>query len=137
MSLRDFSSKEVCALPQDEEVLLRFDAVVVLDRSRGELVKLKGPVDLDQYGTFPMQLTNPRTGFPMEAQGVRLMVCEENGTIVSKPLNVVSKRLIGQLHGDLESGEILRTRYAITAIGAAPKTQYQIRRTPVSLEGIF
>lgn len=137
MSLRDFSSKEVCALPPDEEVVLRFDAVVVLDRSRGELVKLKGPVDLDQYGTFPMKMKNPRTGFDMEAPGVRLMVSEENGIKVSKPLNIVSKRLIGQLHGDLESGKILNTRYAITTIGAAPKTQYQIRRTPVSLEGVF
>ena len=137
MSLRDFSSKEVCALPPDEEVVLRFDAVVVLDRSRGELVKLRGPVDLDQYGTFPMTMKNPRTGFDMEVPGVRLMVSEENGIKVSKPLNVVSKRLIGQLHGDMESGEILRNRYAITAIGAAPKTQYQIRRSPVSLEGVL
>ena len=131
MSLREMVSRKVVELPDGEEKVLVFSAVEVNDLSTGEVVRLTGPVDLDRYGTFPMELTNPRTGFLVRIPGVRFWVSEVNGEKVERPLNVVSKGLIGQLHGDLASGEIFRTRYAITAVGAPPRTEYQVKRTPL------
>ena len=131
MSLREMVSREIVELPDGEEKQLVFYAVEANDLALGQLVRLTGPVDLDRYGAFPMELTNPRTGLKVRIDGVRLWVREENGHVVDKPLNVVSKRLIGQLHGDLESGEIFRTRYAITGVGAPPRTEYQVKRTPL------
>ena len=132
MSLREMVSREIVELPDGEEKLLVFYAVEANDLALGQLVRLTGPVDLDRYGAFPMELTNPRTGLKARVDGVRFWVSEENGLKVDKPLNVVSKRLIGQLHGDLASGEIFRTRYAITSVGAPPRTDYQVRRIPMS-----
>ena len=135
MSLRDMVSREVVELPEGEEKLLAFGSIEVNDMARGELVRLTGPVDLDHYGAFPMELTNPRTGLKARVDGVRFWVTEEDGVKVDKPLNVVSRRLIGQLHGDLESGAIFSQRYAITSLGTPPKTVYQVRRLPLTLRG--
>ncbi len=110
---------------------MAFSAIELNDLTSGTLVRLTGPVDLDRYGSFPMELTNPRTGLLVKLPGVRFWVREENGLVVDRPLNVVSKGLIGQLHGDLASGEIFRQRYAVTAVGAAPRTEYQVKRTPL------
>ena len=131
MSLREMVSREIVELPDGEEKLLAFSSVEVNALASGELVRLTGPVNLDQYGSFPMELTNPRTGLLARVPGIRFWVREENGLSCDKPLNVVSKRLIGQLHGDLESGEIFRQKYAITAVGSAPHTTYQVRRMPL------
>lgn len=131
MSLREMVSRKVVELVDGVEASLVFSAVEVNDLAVGGLVRLTGPVDLDRYGAFPMELTNPRTGLLARIPGIRFWVREENGVVVDRPLNVVSKGLIGQLHGDLASGAIFSTRYVITAVGAAPRTEYQVKRTPL------
>ncbi len=131
MSLREMVSRKVVELPDGVEVTLVFSSVEVNELARGQLVKLAGPVDLDRYGSFPMELTNPRTGLLVKLPGIRFWVAEENGVEVDRPLNVVSKGLIGQLHGDLASGAVFGTRYAVTSVGAPPRTEYQVKRTPL------
>lgn len=135
MSLRDFVSKEICELTIGIVKILAFSGVEVRNLDTDEVIRIEGPISLDRFGTFPMKLTNPRTRMKVEVPGVRMWVDEEDGEKVEKPLNVVSKRLIGQLHGDLESGAYMNTRYQILAIEPPPKTRYQIRRSPRSLEG--
>lgn len=128
MSLREMTSREVCELELGIEKALMFEAAEVQDLATGRVVRLEGPINLDRYGPFPMKLTNPRTGLAVNVPGVRLWVKDEDGVTVEKPLNIVSKRLIGRLHADLESGDIFKYGYHITAIEKPPKTRYQVRR---------
>jgi len=131
MSLREFISREPVEFPMNVEKTVRVGAVVAKNLETGELEKIKGPVDLDRYGPFPMELTSRATGLKITTSGIRLIVVEEDGEPVRKPWNIVSRRLFSQLMGDLETGNYLRYRYAVTAIGEPPRRRYQVRRVPI------
>jgi len=129
MSLRDLVSREVVELPEGVEKVLVFSGVQIRELATGREVTLREEVNLDLYGPVTMRFTSPATGLETSRPGIRFLVVEEDGEEVpEKPLNVISVRLLERLKPDLESGAYLRYRYRITAVGAAPKTQYQVVR---------
>jgi hypothetical protein len=123
-------SREPLELVDGQEVMLRFSGVEVTSLDTGQVLVLRGPVDLTRYGPVEMRYTNPRTTLPDTASGIRLLVSERDGEPVDMPWNVISKRVYTQLRGDLASGAYLQLVYGVTASGAAPKTRYQVRRMP-------
>lgn len=131
MPLREFRSREVSELPEGKEQSFRFRGVLCGDVSTGEEKFETGPVDLDKCGTIPLTFTNRTTRQEQTEQGLSFRVSWENGVDVDKPLNILSKGLIMQLHGDLETGAYLKNTYFITAVGAPPKTRYSVRREPL------
>jgi hypothetical protein len=124
-------SAEVVETPEGVEKKLVFEGALVTDITTGQEIEVRGPVNLEKHGSRPMTFTHAATGEEVTAQGVTLMVKEEDGVAVHKPLNILSKRLIGALHGDLESGQYLKYRYHITAIDKPPKTKYTVTREPL------
>jgi len=133
MPLRDLVSHEVSELPQAGGKTFRFSGAIVRQVGTLEEVTVRGPVDLDVYGTVDLTFTDRVTGAEVTRQGLTLLVVEDDGVpIPERRLNLLSVRLIAQLHGDLASGAYRTTRYTITADGqAAPKTRYGISREPV------
>jgi len=124
-------SKEVTALPEGIEKTLRFGGVIVTDMNTKLEVELHGPVDLTRYGSRTMMFTDPATGLPKAAPGITFLVIREDGQVVNRPLNIISKRLIESLHGDLATGSYLKTQYKIIATGPAPSTRYAITREAI------
>lgn len=131
ISLREVKSREPTELPDGEEKVLLFEGAVVHNLRTSEEVELREAIDLDIYGTVPMTLRSRTTGEEITVQGISLLVMEEDGEKVHKPLNVVSKRLIEQLRPDLEDGSYLKQRYHITAVGIAPKRRFTVTREPL------
>jgi len=129
--LAELRSREVTELPEGVPKILRFGGVVVTDLATRQEVQLSGPVDLTRYGARTMLFTDRATGYERAAPGITFLVIEEDGQAVSKPLNVVSKRLIEALHGDLASGMYLKTRYTILGTEPPPRTRYTITREPI------
>jgi len=76
------------------------------------------------------KFTDPVTGQQKERDGIPLLVIEEDGQLVEKYWNLISRRAQQQLTGDLETGNYLKTRYEVTGVGAPPTTQYTFRRLP-------
>ena len=131
MSLDEImKSNEPLGLEDGLESLLRFSGVEVKSLATRQVLVLRGPVDLSQYGPLEMKFTSPRTGLPDSAPGIRFLVSELDGEPVDMPWNVVSKRVYTQLAGDLESGAYLQLTYGVKQTGRPPKTKYQVRRMP-------
>jgi hypothetical protein len=128
--LGEVRSREVFDLPDGETHKIRFGGVRVQELSTGQQVFLTGPVDMRLYGTIMHGGVNTTTGQPWENDGISLLVTEEDGQVVEKFWNLVAKKAITNLRGDLESGSYLRTLYEVTGSGPAPKTTYQFRRIP-------
>lgn len=129
--LKDLVSKEVVELPEGVTKVLVFEGVQVMNLALNQLVEIQGPVDLDAHGAVDMAFTSAATGETLKRPGITLIVKEEDGEIVHKPLNVISKRLIAQLAPDLADGSYLKQRYQILATDAPPKTRYSVTRTPL------
>jgi len=129
--LRDLVNREVTELPEGVAKTLRFAGVLVTEIATGREVELSGPVDLSRYGSVTMTFTDRASGFEKSVQGITFLVIEEDGAPVRKPLNVVSRRLIDALRGDLATGTYTTTRYTIMASEAAPKTKYSVTREPI------
>ena len=128
--LGELRSREVFDLPDGVTKTIRFGGVRALDSQTGEIVFLMGPVDLQRYHTTMFKFTDPNTGLEKERDGIPLLVIEEDGQLVEKFWNLISRRAQQQLTGDLETGNYLKTKYEVTGVGAPPTTQYQIRRLP-------
>jgi hypothetical protein len=124
-------SKEVVETPEGVEKVLVFEGAIVTDVKTGREIEVKGPVDLEQHGARDMSFAHPVTGQTTTRPGLTLIVKEEDGQAVHKPLNVLSKRLIAALHADLASGDYLKYRYHITAVDPPPKTHYTVVRSPL------
>lgn len=130
-ALKDLVNREVTELPDGVAKRLRFVGVLVTEISTGREVELSGPVELSRYGSVTMTFTDRASGFEKSVQGITFIVIEEDGSPVRKPLNVVSRRLIDALRGDLASGAYTSTRYTIMASEPAPKTKYSVTREPI------
>ena len=126
MPLRDLVSHEVSELPQAGGKTFRFSGAIVRQVGTLEEVTVRGPVDLDVYGTVDLTFTDRVTGAEVTRQGLTLLVVEDDGVpIPERRLNLLSVRLIEQLHALLASGGYLKERIRIIADGqAAPKTRY-------------
>ena len=124
--IRDLRSREISELPRNGTKTFRFRGVHATDLTSGEMVDVLGPVDLARYGSCTFEFTDRETGVLRTAQGLCLLVSEENGAAVDRELRVVSTRLVEQLHADLESGAYRKTRYTIEGVGEPPKTRYGI-----------
>lgn len=117
-------------LPDGELHKIRFGGVRVMELSTGQEVFLTGPVDMAKYGTLTFSGVNTTSGQPWTNDGIALLVTEEDGNVAEKFWQLVAKKAITQLRGDLETGSYLRTLYEVTGSGPAPKTTYQFRRIP-------
>ncbi len=104
----------------------------MVDSTTGQIVFLQGPVDLVRYHGLKFSGVSVNTGLPWQNDGLSLLVIREDGQPIEMFWNLVAKRAIGQLHGDLESGEYLKIDYEVTGVGAPPDTKYQIKRIPLS-----
>ena len=102
----------------------------MIEAATGQEVFLKGPVDVMRYKSIMFKGVSSTTGQPWENDGIALLVTEEDGLVTEKFWQLVAKKAITQLRGDLESGSYLRTLYEVTGSGPAPKTTYQFRRIP-------
>ncbi len=130
--LGELRSREVFNLPDGVTKRIHFGGVRVIDSTTGQIVFLQGPVDLVKYHGLKFSGINPRTGLMWENDGLSLLVIREAGNPIEMFWNLVSKRAIGNLHGDLESGEYLKIDYEVTGVGAPPDTKYQIKRIPLT-----
>ena len=130
--LKDLVSKEVVELPEGVTKSLVFEGVQVMHLDSNQAVEIQGPVDLSAHGALLMQFTSPVTGETLTRPGVTLIVKEEDGLPVRKPLNIISKRLIAQLAPDLADGSYLKQRYRILATDLPPKTRYSVTREPLT-----
>ena len=130
--LSGLTNNEVVPLPEGVEKILVFGGAVVVDVGTQKEITVTGPLDLNKHGARAMSFTHPVTGAQITRPGVTLLVKEEDGKPVNKPLNILSKRLIAQISADLANGDYLKYRYHITAVGAAPTTHYTVNRVPLS-----
>jgi hypothetical protein len=131
IALKDLISREVAEMPEGVTKSFVFEGAQVIHLDSMQVVEIRGPVDLSAHGALLMAFTSPVTGETLTRPGITLIVCEEDGQPVHKPLNIISKRLIAQLAPDLADGSYLKQRYTILATDAPPKTRYSITRTPL------
>ena len=130
MSLAEFVSREPLELPEGEEILLRFRAAELRDMETGANTLVNGPASLERFGTIEMMITNRVTGLKQMVAGVRFITSHINGVEQQMPLNSVSKRLIGLLKPFIESGDLFKSEFGITAIGMAPRRKFTLRVVP-------
>ncbi len=104
-----FPNREVVELPTDVTKRLRFRA----------------PIDF-----YSATITN-REGASVPVRGLTFHVVEEDGRMVEKPLNVISKRLLAALAPYEADGRIFKLLLTITARGEPPKTEFEVLASPV------
>jgi hypothetical protein len=126
--LSDIRSRAPTELPTNVPIVLRFAGVRVHDLTSAEDVEISTRVDLTRYADVEFTFTDRVTGTPKTARGIALHVIEEDGVPVDRFWNLVSKRAIERLKGELATGAYLAYRYRVTAVGEAPKRDYTIER---------
>jgi hypothetical protein len=126
--LSDIRSRAPTELPTNVPIVLRFAGVRVHDLTSGTELELAAAVDLARYGDVEFFFTDRVSGVQRSARGIALHVVEEDGVPVDRFWNVISKRAIERLKGELATGAYLAYRYRVTAVGEAPKRDYTIER---------